>query len=275
MSEQIYEHHLTIKQNKLCPFLFKSSNGLHDSVCNWHTNIEILLVTDGEGYVQYNSDELPLEKHDIIIINSGDLHRVCSEKGISFDYMIIDESFCRENGINTKDRSFERIVRSERTEELCRGAYQCYKDYQTDSSPMKAARLRLSVLELLIRLYSKHSSSVFSEDALHRSPRDYVKGALEYLAEHYTEALTLEDVASVCGITKYHLAREFKRFTGQTVITYINILRCKKAEVCLAGGMTVTEVAGECGFDSISYFSRTYKKLMGYSPSSKKQKIKE
>ena len=100
----------------------------------------------------------------------------------------------------------------------------------------------------------------------------YIKKVLEYIAEHYTEPLTLEDVADVCGITKYHLAREFKRFTGLTVITYVNILRCKRAEVCLAEGKTVTEAAVESGFDSISYFSRTYKKLMGVTPSEKKHK---
>ncbi len=272
MSEQVYEHHLTIKQDKLCPFIFKSLNKVRDSVCNWHANIELLLVTDGEGHMQYNSDDIYLQKHDIIVINSGDLHRVYSNSFISFDYIIIDESFCRENGINTKDRRFERIFRCEETERLCRYAHERFKDYKSDKSPIKTALLRLAVLELITELYSDHSSSSFSGGESSRSPQDYVKKALEYLAIHFTEPLTLEDVAGVCGITKYHLAREFKRFTGQTVITYINILRCKKAEVCLSGGMSVTEAACESGFDSISYFSRTYKKLMGISPSEKKNK---
>ena len=137
---------------------------------------------------------------------------------------------------------------------------------------VRAALLRLSVLELLTELYSCHSSPFSSALELERSPQDYVKKVIEYLAEHYTEDLTLEEVAGVCGITKYHLAREFKRYTGQTVITYVNILRCRRAEVCLSEGKTVTEAAVESGFDSISYFSRTYKKLMGISPSRKKNK---
>ena len=272
MSEPIYEHHLSLKQDKLCPFRFKSSKNLHDSVCNWHTNIEILLVTDGEGHMQYNSDYLPLSKHDIIVINSGDLHRIYSDSGISFDYLIIDESFCRENGINTVERRFDRLFKCEDTERICRSAYERYKDYKSDGSPINIALLRLSVLELLTELYSCHSSPFSSTLALERSPQDYVKKVIEYLAEHYTEDLTLEEVAGVCGITKYHLAREFKRYTGQTVITYVNILRCRRAEVCLSEGKTVTEAAVESGFDSISYFSRTYKKLMGASPSVKKHK---
>ena len=272
MSEPKYEHHLSLKQDKLCPFRFKSSKNLHDSVCNWHANIEILLVTDGEGRMQYNSDEMRVSKHDINVINSGDLHRVYSDKGLSFDYLIIDESFCRENGINTSERSYERLFKCEETERLFKNAYECYNEYKLSPTAISTAKARFAILELLIEMYERHSSARISEMSEHRSPLDYVKRVLEYLAEHYTEDLTLEEVASVCGITKFHLAREFKRYTGQTVITYVNILRCKRAEVCLSEGMTVTEAAVESGFDSISYFSRTYKKLMGTTPSEKKHK---
>ena len=270
MSEQIYEHHLSLKQDRLCPFKFKSSRNLRDSVCNWHANIEILLVTEGTGRVQYNADDLALEKHDIIVVNSGDLHRIYSNSGISFDYIIIDESFCEENGIHTGEYRYDRIFQCERIENICLYAHDRYKEYKSDPTEINIARLRLAVLELLVELCSQHSVHVSSVPSFQKSTQNYVKKVLEYVAEHYTEPVSLEEIANVCGITKYHLAREFKRYTGQTLITYVNILRCKKAEVCISEGMTVTEAAIECGFDSISYFSRTYKKLMGDIPSSKK-----
>ena len=271
MSEQVYEHHLSLKQNKLCPFKIESSENLRNSTCNWHTNIEILLVTNGEGHIQYNSSDLKLNKHCIVVVNSGDLHRICSERGISFYYMIIEERFCRENGIHTAERRFEHIFECDITEQKFLHAHQTYQNYKNDPSPLNTARLRHTVLDLLIDLYEDHSYDAHVNTASERSPRDYVKNSLDFLAEHFTEPLTLEAVAEVCGITKFHLSREFKRYTGQTVITYINILRCKKAEACLSNGMTVTEAACESGFDSISYFSRTYKKLMGSSPSSQKR----
>ncbi|MBQ8432508.1 MAG: helix-turn-helix domain-containing protein [Clostridia bacterium] len=68
----------------------------------------------------------------------------------------------------------------------------------------------------------------------------------------------------VCEITECYLAREFKSYTGQTVMTYLNMVRCKNAEICLAEGKSVTETAYECGFESISCFSRTYKKSWVY-----------
>lgn len=272
MSTQQYEHHLAIRQDKLCPFRFKSSNNLRTSICNWHRNIEVLLVTDGEGRIQYSSDDFSLRKHDVVIINTGELHRVYSDSKISFDYLIVDESFCGENGINTSERLFERVFHCEDTEKMFRFAYERYKLYKDEPTSINTLKLRLAVLELLAKLYEDHSSPMSKVRVDLSTPQDYIKKVLEYLAEHYTEELTLEGVASICGITKYHLAREFKRYTGQTVVTYINTLRCKKAEICLSDGMTVTEAASESGFDSISYFSRTYKKLMGVSPSSIKSK---
>ena len=97
----------------------------------------------------------------------------------------------------------------------------------------------------------------------------YVKSVIEYINANYSREVNLDELASLCGITKFHLAREFRKITGQTILTYTNILRCKKASVLIAEGKTVTEAALDCGFDSLSYFSRTYKKIMGNPPSKK------
>ena len=272
MGEQQYEHHITIRRDKLCPFIHRSLKNLHTSVCNWHRNLEIMLVTHGEGRMQYGCDDLAIGEHDVIVVNSGALHRPYSDSGVSFNYIIIDEGFCTENGISTSDILFCRQFKSDVVERICLDVASRYERYKKEPTAVNIARLRLSMLTLVLELCENYTE-VGAERSLNRGgAENYVKNALEYLAEHYSERVALEDVAEVCGITKYHLAREFKRYTGQTVVTYINILRCKKAEACLTEGMTVTEAAMECGFDSISYFSRTYKKLMGVPPSSKKSK---
>ena len=93
---------------------------------------------------------------------------------------------------------------------------------------------------------------------------------IQYLSEHCAQNITLDDLAQICGISKDHLIREFKRYTNQSVLNFLNTLRCKNAEVYLKEGRSVTETAGLCGFESVAYFSRTYKKYMGISPSGSK-----
>ena len=272
MITQTYEHHLELRKDKLCPFKFKECECVYNSVCNWHHNIEILLVTEGCGRIQYGSDDMPIEAHDMILVNSGVLHRVYSETGISFTYVIIDESFCIENGIEMKNRTFEPKFKSESVENTLLSAHARFAAYKDDPSPIRTASMRCAVLALVIEICTNHTVDTDGRPQSHSASEQYIKQALEYLGEHYAEPISLEEVASLCGITKYHLARIFKIYTGQTLFTYVNILRCKKAELCLSDGMTVTEASRECGFESLSYFSRTYKKLIGYSPSSKKGK---
>ena len=270
MIAQRYEHHTAIQQDKRCPFKFDTSEHLHDTICNWHRNIEILLVFEGMGAIQYGCEELPLRPNDVVIVNSGIFHRLYSESGISFHYVIIDESFCAENGLETRSRQFETHFQDPRTEALCLTAQALFRAYRQNPAPLQAAKLRRGVLDILIDLCENHTERADGKCKEGHPSEEYVRKALDYINCHFKKPLSLEGIAAVCGITKYHLAREFKRYTGQTVLTYVNMLRCENAAFCLANGMTVAEAAYASGFESSSYFSRTYKKLMGHSPSRQK-----
>jgi len=69
------------------------------------------------------------------------------------------------------------------------------------------------------------------------------------------------------GISKFYLCREFKAYTGSSILQTVNLLRCTQAKLLIEGGATVSQAALSCGFDNLSYFSRTFKKLMGALPS--------
>ncbi len=266
-----YEHHTALQKDKLCPFkitMAKHSPFLGE--CNWHENIEILFVFDGLGSIQYGKDILPLEPGDIIVVNSGALHRASSNCGVGYYVIIIDERFCTENGLDTSNICFDRRFRDIETEQLLQSMVTRMRAYSNNPVPLTAAMLRCAALNLLIDLVAHHSGAETVVPTQIFPAEVYVKKALTYLNENYTAPIHLEQIADLCGITKYYLAREFKRLTGQTVFTYANMLRCKKAQMLLAQGKTATEAALQSGFESLPYFSRTYKKLMGTSPSRNK-----
>lgn len=259
-----YENHVSIRKNKLCPFkLAKAENSL-STRCNWHKNIEILLVVSGEGRIQYATEQYSLDVGDMIVINSGALHRPYSEKGVGYYYLIIDESFCLENGLDLTRLDFEKKVRDPKTEALFFEVVRCMGETE---EPLASAQKRSSVLSLLIDLCGRHASPILSDEIKTAPSEEYVKFVLNYINENFAQPIRLETLAEHCGITKFHLSREFKRYTGQTIFAYVNILRCKNAELCLAEGMSVTQAAHESGFESLPYFSRTYRKLMGVCPS--------
>ena len=86
-----------------------------------------------------------------------------------------------------------------------------------ENEPFSVARIRSAALLLLIDLCTKHACPEEGAQAQKNAALEHVKVALSYLNENYAHAVSLEQVADEVGITKFHLAREFKRYTGQTV----------------------------------------------------------
>lgn len=265
-----FEHHTEIRKNKLCPFKLRLADSSLSSPCNWHNNVEIILTVSGRGAMQYASDRLELEKNDIVVVNSDTIHQLHCFPDFSFYYLIIDEKFCRENGLDMTATLFERKFKDKTTAKRFLDVVTSYENYAHDDSPISVALLRNAVLSLVIDLCANHLSTDRLSPHNATPSEEYVKKVLERINSNCAEHISLDLLASECGITKCYLSREFKRYTGQTVFTYINTLRCKKAELCIRNGATITEAAYESGFESLSYFSRVYKKLMGVPPSEAK-----
>ena len=80
--------------------------------------------------------------------------------------------------------------------------------------------------------------------------------------------LTIDEIADEVGLSKYHFSREFKKVTGLTIVSYINIVRCRNAEkLLIKNEYSVHDIAVKCGYENDSYFSKTFKKHMGMLPS--------
>ena len=106
-----------------------------------------------------------------------------------------------------------------------------------------------------------------SEKTKDNSGADSIKMGLEFINNNFTRDLSLENIAKKAGISKYHFLREFKRYTGHTVVKYINILRCEYAKRLLRSTeLSVGDVAALCGYENQSYFSKTFKAYTGILP---------
>lgn len=89
----------------------------------------------------------------------------------------------------------------------------------------------------------------------------------EYLDEHYTEKLTLDDLAERFFINKFYLPKIFKETYGTTVNNYLISKRITRAKQLLRfTDMTVDEVGVAVGMGDANYFSRMFRKVEGISP---------
>ncbi len=98
---------------------------------------------------------------------------------------------------------------------------------------------------------------------------------LEYIKNHYTEKITLDELADLEHISKSYLSRKFKQRTGLSVISYINQVRIERSkQFLMASGLGVNEIAYQVGFDSPKYFHRVFQELVGESPAAFRRKFR-
>ena len=89
----------------------------------------------------------------------------------------------------------------------------------------------------------------------------------QYLQEHFCEKITLDALSERFFLNKYYLTRLFRRQYGTTISDYILELRIQKAKSLLRfSQLSLDEIAGQCGFYDLAYFSRKFKKAEGISP---------
>ena len=127
------------------------------------------------------------------------------------------------------------------------------------------------ILNLFVKLGENHNNAdeLFPNVKLGKQ-REYVSKfnqLLEFIDEHYMEELTLESMASMAGFSKFHFSRLFKQYTDFTFCDYLCYRRIKAASELLAHPeLSITEVALNSGFPSISTFNRLFKQQLGCTP---------
>lgn len=99
---------------------------------------------------------------------------------------------------------------------------------------------------------------------------------IHYIENNYTQPLTLEHLSAFSGISRSHLSREFKKYTGYAPSDYIIQLRLNAARELLGStNMTAQAIALETGFHNINNFTKLFKKSTGITPGAyRKQMLK-
>lgn len=121
---------------------------------------------------------------------------------------------------------------------------------------------KLSMLLTMLMEESWHP-----EDSMVSKKRMELTKLKEYLDEHYTEKISLDELSIHFFINKYYLTKIFKETYGTTINSYIIAKRITRAKQMLRfTDMTLEEIAIAVGMNGGNYFSRMFKKIEGISP---------
>lgn len=147
-----------------------------------------------------------------------------------------------------------------------------------------------AVLDYLLRPFSDSELILTLEEALERCRRemrrqhrlhsgapqqmeisriDIVRKKIQrYIAEHYSEIISMQDVAHAMNYSDTHFCRLFKQCFNINFSVYLNEFRVEQAKQMLANtNLTVKEVSISCGYRDTSYFIRVFRRFTGTTPS--------
>ena len=141
-----------------------------------------------------------------------------------------------------------------------------YQEFNSEWLQCKSGyRLKTRAIFMLI-LNRFFEIIIYKKSAIITDPR--IREIVRYVTEHYSEPLTIGDMANMCGLNHVYFGTLFKQNTGYSFRQYLMKIRLNYAEnMLMSGEYNVNEVSLACGFSDVCYFSREYKACKGMTPS--------
>ena len=250
---------------------------------SWHEEIEIKYFTEGTSTVLIDTEPIVTRPGDIILINPYEFHSTLSvgENSGKYNLLMIGMDLFSSKNLDNFDMKHLLLGRRIRFNNMIRGNSRIKQVILNIIEEMTAKEdsyelvVRGLVLELFALLLRSEVKDVISEECINDNIRFYdsIEPAIEHIRTRYDSDITVDELANLCKMSKFHFCRIFKRATNMTAIQYLTEYKLSIADVMLRNSDTsISEIAHISGFDDESYFSRCYKKSRGVSPKAVRSK---
>lgn len=243
----------------------------------WHFHPEFELVyiegTDGTRHVGEHISRF--EYSDLVFIGSNIPH-------LNFDYMVktdykkvvlqVRQDFLKEAFANTPELSA--IFRLFKLSQYGITFGSEIKQFIGEKLKNVGQKSNFEQFLEILSIF-QHLADTQDYELLHEKPvenqynkkdQERIKRLYQFIDEHYQRKIDLQEVAELSNLSEAAFCRYFKKMTKLTFVEFLNHYRVNQAKNLLLLDKNITETCFDCGFESISYFNRTFKKLTGENP---------
>ena len=272
MIENLNGTHETVNFKETSHLRLYDNKETEDFPKHWHIPIEIIMPTIGVYYLDLDDRQITIEENEIAIIGSCVIHairapeeyigqRVIFQADLSFFQSI--KELTAVLGLISPVMIISPSTAPNIYQQVRDLLFSISKDYN-EANSLYEATIYMKLLEMFIligRDYINYEERfINSKFQKQQEYADKFIFICNYITDHCTEDLSLDKVARIAGFSKYHFSRLFKQFTNETFYKYLNQRRIEYAEQLLANSkFSVTEVALQAGFPSLSAFIRMFK----------------
>lgn len=247
---------------------------------HWHEELEAAIVSEGSILLKFASEEMQVSAGNGFFINTGVLHGChaltpqCRLHSMVFHSRLISgspESVFNQKYIApiTTNKCFSGILLSKQVEweaavlRLLEGGWQaCVKEPRHFELKVRFA-VSNAVADIAAHINAMPVKA--SPKSLRDSER--IKGMLQFIADNYGEKLSIADIARSVSVSESECVRCFRVTIGTTPIKYLREYRIGQASSYLIEGRaTIADIASLCGFQDVSYFTKSFREMNGCTP---------
>lgn len=243
---------------------------------HWHNSVEIMMMFNGNADVTIDNKIIKAKENDIIIINSGELHRITSDNENLFYSTFIfpikmlvfssdDDAQNYLEPLIMNTLKFKTLPDNENLKEELHLVLD--KILNITEKKEKGFELMTKALFLeIIALFFKYNQFVENKKT-ENGKSERLKEILRYISKNYYSELSIPSMAEKFHMSEKYFSRYFRVSTGQNFTEYLNTLRIEKSlEFLRYTDNSITDIALDCGYENISYFNRIFKRYMNTSP---------
>ncbi len=249
---------------------------------------ELIVILRGTAMHVVDGYSFPVKSGDVFVISGKHEHQYRNMNGLALANILFDSRtlqmnqwdvralpgfhalFSLEPLLRTQQKLNSRLHLSERqlntVNERIRELLQETSAHKPGYRVM-AGGLFMQLVVFLSRCYSEKPSEE-SLDLLR------LGNAIAHMETHFSEKITLEDLAQKAHLSKRHFQRIFQECLGRSPINHLLHIRIQKAaELLQYSDRTITDIAFDCGFCDSNYFSRQFRQIMNQPPKPYRQKF--
>lgn len=270
MEQQYKEANLNFNYSSLnkIKLLYASSSrygGDWHSSPHTHYCTEIFYVTEGNGQFQIEDKIYPVCAHDLIIVNPNVSHTELSHNANPLAYIVLGLEDVELTSTEEKDTSFC-IINLKEIKEIVRFYFDQIIKEMKETSPDSQVLCRNLTENLIIHLSRQADFAVTLAPIQKRNPRVCIT-VRQYIDNHFKENITLDMLAELSHVSKYHMVHVFTEEYEISPINYLIYKRIEEGKKLLqTTDYSLALIGRTLGFSSPSYFSQAFKKQVQCTP---------
>lgn len=250
---------------------------------HWHTALEIIVPVDNRYDAVIDNTSYSILPGEVLIIPPGCMHSLkAPDQGARFIFLFDISAIARLHGFSqiqailTPPQVISKASHPRIYEDIY-GILMKIRDIYFGEREFYELSVYALLLDLFVIIGNDHLNSInFFSSMRPSKQKEYASkfsAVMEYIDAHYMSDLSLDEVAATAGFSKFHFSRMFKQYTGFTFCDYIRHRKIQTAEELLnQSDLSVTEIAMQSGFMSLSTFNRVFRQLKNCSPSEFREK---